>query len=173
MWCSTQGFSVSKVQRSCGSNLDSIRAKTKKYEPYKFKTRCWLHLPEVSGGNSRFLVGISVSGESMSQNAPIELKFGDDQVYTILYWPQEFISLKFIISRFFVDILFEIPNVETSNKIKFSQNFRLFCTKWCFVLSESKRCAKPLFSGERGSAQVFRTPKIIEIDWLFLMIEQI
>ena len=39
----------------------------------------------VSGGNSRFLVGISVSGESMSQNAPILLRFGDNQVYTILY----------------------------------------------------------------------------------------
>ena len=127
----------------------------------------------ISGGNSWFLVGISVSGESMSQNAPILLRFGDNQVYTILYWPQECISLKFIISRFLEDILFEIPNVETSNKIKSSQNFRLFCTKWCFVLSESKRCAKLLFSGERGSAQVFRTPKIIEIHWLFLMIEQI
>ena len=45
-------------------------------------------------------------------------------------------------------------------------------TKCCFSLPRGNNRAELLFLAEGANSQVFRTPKIIEINWLFLMIEQ-
>ena len=76
-------------------------------------------------------------------------------------------------------ILLQISNVETRIYLNFTTLlyktvffWQLFYTKQCFSHRRSNAVPNCLFRAERAYSHLFRTPKIIEIDQLFVMIGQ-